>query len=247
MSELAFISRERKFSTVKGTGVQYIPGHEESFVDYVISNYVNDKEQILELGGGGMRFAIPAADKNKNITVVDSDKSSLDIKAIIQKVKSNEKVFVDEELVSSRINVVEGDVSSFLETSSKLYDLIVSFRVIHFFTPEKLRKFFELCSSSLAEDGTFVVSAITPYSNGNKDLTNEIFDNTAPVDQSIYFREFVNSNEAQNIREAQNLSSRMHFVDESLVSQLCKEFGLELLESDISSTRVVAGYIIRKA
>jgi len=88
-----FISNERKTSKVKGTGIQYIPGYIDPFVDFVIEKWLPvEKNSILDLGGGGFRFAISAAILNKNIIVVDLDPSGLDLELIYRRVNENGQI-----------------------------------------------------------------------------------------------------------------------------------------------------------
>ena len=95
--------------------------------------------------------------------------------------------------------------------------------------------------------GVLVISSITPYNNGNLDINNEIFLNTKPVDpNNIYYREFMENTEAVRLRAEQNLASRMHFVDNDLIVALAKQYGFSVVESEIVSTKVVSGFILRK-
>lgn len=88
----SYISSERRISCVKGTGVQYIPGHEETFVDYILESFLPNMGEILDLAGGGLRFAIPVALKGRRIIVVDKDEGSLNIEGIVARVLANSRI-----------------------------------------------------------------------------------------------------------------------------------------------------------
>ena len=78
-----FIAKHRRFSQQPGCGVQYIPGHIEPFVDLVLKEFLPPEGDLLDLGGGGLRFALPVALGGRAITVVDLDGGGLDVGEIV--------------------------------------------------------------------------------------------------------------------------------------------------------------------
>ena len=144
-----FISKERKIAGIKGLGIQYIPGHVEPFIDLIIKDHMPDKGGIiLDLGGGGLRFAIPVALTNRKITVVDLDPSGLDIDIIYSKVLANDKEQIpDAEILKKNISVEIISVFDYLKSSKQTYSLITSFRLIHFLSEIEVEFFFTLISS----------------------------------------------------------------------------------------------------
>lgn len=241
-----FISKQRKISNVKGTGVQYVPGHVEPFVDKIIEEYLEEANNIVDLGGGGFRFALPAAMKSKRVNVVDLDQDSLNKALILNRLVQNN--FENIEIVKSSLDSIETfqmDVLNFLSTRSQEFDLIVSFRLIHFFSPNRLRTFFNLVNKALRTNGVFAVSGITPFDSVS-DTYNELFKNSTPEDGDRSYRRFNNSAIAKKIMSDQNLQSIIHFSDSKLIKQLGEKEGLQMLEKDIISTRIVNGFILQK-
>jgi SAM-dependent methyltransferase len=242
-----FITPERKISTIEGTGVQYIPGHVENFIDFVIENYLPDTGNILDLGGGGLRFAIPAALRGKAVTVVDLDASSLDVESIVAKVNQNGKLNINCEAVQKLIQVRVQDVLSYLEESKTSYHFISAFRVIHFFSPDLLSKFFSLIHKKLENNGILVLSAIVPYNTSETREFNELYLNSENLDPAnIYYRRFKETLEAENTRTQQNLPEFIHMIDRKFMDLQAQHYGFDVIEKGLQSTRVVEGYILKK-
>ncbi|VVB88553.1 Uncharacterised protein [uncultured archaeon] len=242
-----YISRERKESSIKGTGIQYIPGHDENFVDFVIENYLPESGNILDLGGGGLRFAIPVALKGKTVTVVDIDIESLDVTNIIERVNKNEKMKLKLQSVKGFIQTRLQNMFDFLDETDNNYSFVSAFRVIHFLSPDMLSKFLCLVHRNLDLNGIFVLSAITPYNFLNVNEFNEIYLNSTPITENILYRKFNSTLEAKNIKKQQNLPDYLHLIDNKFVDSLSKRHGFEVIESGLQSTRIVGGYILRKS
>ena len=244
-----FTSPERKASSMEGMGIQYIPGHVEEFVDYVLDRYIPESGDIIDLGGGGLRFAIPVAMRGKKIAVVDGCAESLDIPLIVERVNKNAKVSVDLELAQNNIAVIHQELFSFLEACTQMYNLVTAFRVVHFFTPNQMEKFFRLVSKVLASGGVLAVSSITPMSAAKKEQEyNEIFQVTLPVQggEPALHRKFNGSERAIAIQSQQNLASEMHFVDDQFIALMAKCHGFTVRGANLPSTEVVRGYILQK-
>lgn len=242
-----FVSKERKISSKKGTGTQYLPGHDEPFVDFIIEKYLPDSGNILDLGGGGLRFAIPVALRGKEVTVVDMDPDALDIATIVGRVNSIGKLHIDLNTIRSLIKVENQNIFHYLKETNNQYSFISGFRVIHFNSSQMIAKLFSLVHSKLDKNGLFVVSANTIYNLPNTDEFNEIFLNSTELDsENSLYRKFNNTVEAESLREKQNLPQCVHFVDNQFVCSLAQAHGFEVIESDLQSTRVVRGYVLRR-
>lgn len=242
-----YISPERKISTVPGAGVQYIPWHDEPFVDFVVENFLPPAGPILDLGGGGLRFAIPVALKGKAVTVVDLDEAGLDIENIVKRANEFGKVYVKVDEVLPYVTVIKDNIFAFLEQNNEKYQLITAFRLIHFFSPTELDTFFSLISSSLGHEGVVAFSGVAPYNVNDKETLNELFINSAAVDPgNPFYRRFSDSPEAAAIRKNQNLAEYLHLIDEEFVQALAHKHNFTVVAADVSSTKIVAGYVVKK-
>ena len=239
-----FISPERKLSGTKNKGIQYIPGHTEPLVDLIVNEYLPDNnEPILDLGGGGLRFAIPVASLNKRITVVDLDESSVNIDQIFSRMRENELTdYNDLNILKKNIEIIVDDVFHFLETTDENYSLITAFRLIHFFNEKEIDKFFGFISDRLRNNGRIIVSGFVQ--NDSDNITkNEIFNNSRPVGDNLYYRLFNKSNLADKIQKEQNLSPMVHLFSEDYLMEYCNKYKLKLVASNLPSTRIVRGFI----
>lgn len=242
-----YISPERKVSTVPGTGVQYIPWHDENFIDYVVENFLPRAGEILDLGGGGFRFAIPVALREKSVIVVDLDEAGLDIENIVKRSNEFGKFHIKFEEVVNFITIKRDDIFSFLEHNGRFYQLITAFRLIHFFSPALLEKFFSLVTSRLEQNGIFAFSGVTPYNVNDKENFNEIFLNSSAFDKSNpLYRKFNDSSEANAIRDKQNLAEFIHLIDEQFIDYLVHKYNFSIIASEIASTKIVVGYVLKK-
>lgn len=238
-----FIAPERKTSTIKGTGIQYIPGHTDAFVDYVLNYLVPDAERIVDLGGGGLRFAIPAAQMGKQVKVVDLDSSALDVNFITGRVNKVGKCSLDSSTLIPLITPINADILEYLK-QDEAYDLITSFRFIHFLSPDQLKIFFERVSQRLKPGGILAVSALAVEENQTENI---IFKLTIPVQkENPMYRSWCGDYEAEKIRAQQNLGEFVHFLGRDYLTALADRTGLYLLKSDIYSTNVVRGYVLKK-
>lgn len=243
--KLHLISDERAFTSVQGTGVQYLPGHVEDFVDLIIKKYTPEASNILELGGGGFRFAIPASEKSL-VKVVDLDPLGLEISSIIEKVKGNGKWVYDEISIKNHLSTQVGDALSFLSTTNEKFDLIVSFRLLHFFHPKQIDEFFFHTKRCLKQNGTFVFSGFSLYELPLQRSHNKLFKNSMPVedDKNIYYRKFISGDEITKLRLEQNIGDIAHFFDNSYVNFLAQRHNFRVLLSGFPSTGIVEGYIL---
>jgi SAM-dependent methyltransferase len=246
-SSRMFISPERRRATVEGCGIQYIPHHTERFVDLIVETYLPPRGNILDLGGGGLRFAVPVAQLGRDITVVDFDKESLDVDVVTERMNANGGLFIEKAALQSRIQCVEQDVFEFLNSTRESYDLVTAFRLLHFFSPATVRRFLQCACRVLRKDGLLVISAMTFRNLPFRGDDNEVCRHTQPLDNSdIYYRAFAKDGEAEQVKSQQNLSERVHLFDSRFVERLAEQFHLEVVLSGFPSTRIVEGYVLKR-
>jgi 2-polyprenyl-3-methyl-5-hydroxy-6-metoxy-1,4-benzoquinol methylase len=239
-----FISNERKISNILGTGIQYIPGHIEPFVDLVINNYLpGEKSHILDLGGGGLRFAFPAALLNRKVTVVDLDPSGIDLEVISRKINEVGRFgFYDKNILKENIHVEICNCFDYLEKSRNSFLLITAFRLIHFFTEEEVIHFFQLVSQKLKKKGRLIVSAFSMFNSDDNSL-NEIYLNSEPVRNNNLYRKFFKNESALAIKNGQNLGDYFHVFTYDYLKEIGERVNLKLEMGNLASTRVVRGYV----
>lgn len=241
-----FIAPHRKKCSMSGYGIQYIPGHSDSFTDFVIDKYVGSTSKILDLGGGGFRFAIPAGQYAESVDVVDNDALSLNVDLIINHANQNNSESINAEAINN-IHCYHADIFEFLTKSESKYDLITSFRVIHFLSETEIELLFSLVNRHLADDGYFILSFITPYINADySGQYNEIFLETDQIGSSPIERKFKKSAAAGQIMQDQNLSTTITVIDNYYLAQLCRRFNFRCHEGPIQSTRIVEGFVLVK-
>jgi SAM-dependent methyltransferase len=247
VAQEVFISKHRRLSRQIGHGVQYLPGHVEPFVDLVISEYLPDDGEILDLGGGGLRFALPVALLGRRVTVVDVDPSGLDLEMVVQRVNENEGSQLDLELIAPMLEMVESDLLDFLRTNTKRFDFIAAFRVAHFMNPAQFAELFRLTSRALLPGHRFAFSAMTPHDHTLATEFNEVYRCTRPVcDDFPLFRSFMDDPEADRVRSAQNLGAEVHFVDSEWVERSARSVGFCVLVKESAATRIVEGFVVEK-
>jgi len=245
--ESIFISRERKLSGIKDTGIQYIPGHLETFVDLIIEKYLpNPEGPVLDLGGGGLRFAIPMASLDKKITVVDLDESSVNIDFIFSRMIENGfSKHIDINILKKNILPIVDDIFQFLEKTRIRYYLITAFRLIHFFNENEVDRFFGVISKRLKKECLLVISAFSKFSERDSEY-NEIFTNSEPIDGNVFYRKFFENETAKNIQKQQNLGPFVHLFSEEYLVEYGKRYNFKLIAGNLPSTRIVRGYIFSK-
>lgn len=244
-----FISKHRRLTSTSGHGVQYLPGHVEPFVDLIIDEYLPDEGQILDLGGGGLRFALPVAASGRSITVVDLDPTGVDLEMVIERVNANEGSTLVAERLASWIDPQVGDGLDFLTTTTQGFALITAFRLIHLFSPRHIEAFFRLAHQALDPDGYLAVSGMTAFNLPLSDepVCNEIYESSEPVNtgQPLY-RRFSQDPSALEVRRAHNLAAETHLLDSEFVAGQARDSGFEVVVDAYKSTRIVAGFVLRK-
>lgn len=242
-----FISNERKVSTVPGTGIQYIPGHIEPFVDLIIKNYLpEEKNLILDLGGGGLRFAIPVAMSGKKITVVDLDPSGIDLELICRRISEiGEFKLPDINLLRENIQMEMCNCFDYLEKASLSFSMITAFRLIHFFNEQEIVRFFQLVSKRIISGGRVFISAFSMYNSDDNKL-NEIYLNSEAVGNNNFCRKFFPNDSALALQNSQNLSGFFHVFTSEYLKEFGQKVNLKMELGNLESTRIVKGYIFIK-
>ena len=244
-----FISKHRRLTPRPGHGVQYLPGHVEPFVDLVIERYLPDEGEILDLGGGGLRFALPVAATGRSITIVDLDPTVVDLAMVVDRVNANEGSSLVAEELASLIERQVGDGLDFLATTARSFALITAFRVIHLFSPRQIEGFFRLAHEALEPDVYLAVSGMTAFNLplADEPVFNEIYESSEPVnnDQLLY-RRFSQNPSAFEVRKAHNLAAKTHLLDSEFVAGQAHDSGLVVVVDAYKSTRIVAGFVLRK-
>jgi SAM-dependent methyltransferase len=226
--------------------VQYIPGHIEPFVDLILGQYLPVDGPLLDLGGGGLRFAVPAAMAGRQVTVVDVDGSSLDVEFIVRRVNEVEGTSIEARALRSHIDVVESDIFDFLRSSAVEFSMVAAFRVIHFLTAREVSDLVRLMCDRVRPGGNVVLSAISPFVLPDVDQRNELYTNSAPInDGDDLHRRMMNTPDAQQLRREQNLPQDLLFIDTSFVAELARQVGFDIVVEGYQSTRVVAGYVLQ--
>lgn len=230
-----------------GHGVQYLPGHVEPFVDLVINDFVPDEGEILDLGGGGLRFGLPVARLGRRVTVVDVDPTGLDVEMVVQRVNENEGTELDPGEITPLLDLIECDALDFLRTNRREFALITAFRVAHFMDPDQVAELFRSTYRASSFGGRFAFSAMTPYNLPDAAELNEVYRWTRPVAENYpYFRVFLDDPEADQVRQSQNLGRHVHVVDSEWVAARARETGYDVLIDGVTATRIVAGFVMGK-
>jgi hypothetical protein len=250
-----YISPERKLSSVSGTGVQYLPGHVEPFVDLIVDDYLPSNGNIVDLGGGGLRIAIPVALAGRRITVVDLDEAGLDVEHIVQRVNDNNKLQVDPATVAPLIDIQVKDVLEWLDENQASYELMTAFRLLPYFSPDQMGQFFSRAGSAIAQNGLLAVSGLSAYDSSTEGQHNEFYDNSEPVsEENPLYRRFSDDPASRDLRESQNLPVLVHFIDAQFISSQAQAIGFQVIPNSRNegnpqshpSTRVVEGFVLRK-
>ena len=225
------LGKDRKKSSVKGYGIQYLPFHKEDFVDKILKKFDKKKNEILEIAGGGLRFSSKI--KKAKIIVNDLDISSLNI------IKNKFKL-------KNKINFLEGDFFIVNKRLKKKFNLIVSFRFIHFFDEKKLNIFFKLTSFFLKKNGCLVISSFF-FDKRNKSSL-ELINTSKPINlKNPYFRKIKeNTKKGKYFINKMNLNYKIFLVRKNFLDLVAKKYSLKLLDKTYYSTKMCRGYIFKK-
>lgn len=243
--------KQRKKSNVKGTGIQYLPGHKDDFIDLctnVICKSENNKVKVLDIGGGGLRFAsgILECDNIEKIFIVDPDYYSLDYEKIFSMAELDSKHY---KLFEKKCLLFKCDISTFLNIlSSKIkFNYISCFRVFHFVSLATFEKSAKEISRLLELDGRLFISGISFQDNKYKNRPNHLFMNSSPIRGNKNFRKLNSKNpDVRRQMKEQNLKTRMLFFDCGFLDSIFVKYGLCREGSEYPSTRIVNGYVYKK-
>jgi len=112
--------------------------------EFIINNSKNNFEKILDIAGGSGRFAIPLHDYSKKITVLDINKTAIQI------LKNRD----------SNINTICGD---FIKTEfQETFSLILCIEALGYF--QNLEEFFNKISTLLIDNGRLIFTYNNPSS-----------------------------------------------------------------------------------
>jgi hypothetical protein len=90
-------------------------------------------------------------------------------------------------------------------------------------------------------------SGVAPYNVNEKGTLNQLFLNSAAVDPgNPLYRRFTDSPEAGAIRQSQNLAEYIHLIDEEFIQALAHKHDFTVVAAAVPSTRIVAGYVVKK-
>jgi spermidine synthase len=221
----------------------------EPFVDLIIEEYLPDEGEILDLGGGGLRFALPVAAAGRSITVVDLDPTVADLAMVVDRVNANEGSSLVAEQLASLIERQVGDGLDFLTATTRSFALITAFRVIHLFSPRQIEEFFRLTYEALEPDGNLVVSGMTAFNLPvtEEQVFNEVFESSEPINEAQrLYRRFSKDQRASEVRKAHNLAVETHLLDSEFVAEQAHNFGFDVVVDAYQSTRIVAGFVLQK-
>lgn len=248
-SKLDLISENKRLTKVRGTGVQFLPGYPDRFLQKVRSFINNlDKEiNIVEIGGGGLIYFLSLI-KETNIArylVVEPDITSTNYCEIINhyNLGENMKRYVEQKGI-----ILNAPAESFFSdlTVNFNVDVLLCFRVVHFFSPEQFSEFMTRCHRLLNEGGCMIITAIgkTDYGNRFGASINELYQNSEPIDGQTYHRRFSDDLTGRTIMEDQNLKPDMLYFEEDYVKSVFSQTGFEILEGPLEAARIVDGYIL---
>lgn len=245
-SDDRFISPQRRLSVVRGGGVQYIPGHIEPFVDGVIDllRTSGDVAEILEIGGGGLRFATAASclDAVTTLSVVEPDYASLDVDRALADAEA-----VKERLRAKSLFYVMGEDRFFARLAADVrFDAVVSFRVFHFLDEANWERVLACVAAHLRPGGLFIFSGLSPVDQDSGE-TAPLYKGSRPVGDDPDYRELdAAAPEVARAMAEQNLPGRMRFFPaEATVARLAAA-GFSLVRGPVRSTRMVHGFVFRK-
>jgi len=251
MADFDLISKQRKVSNIKGTGLQYLPGHKDKYIDLCTRIITRDKKsklKILDIGGGGLRFvsSILTLNNVKKIYIVEPDYYALDYKKIFDIAKMNTREF---RLFEKKCVLMVCDINDFLQSIDKniVFDYICAFRVFHFFSAAQFNKIIRRLVPALKVNGKFFISNISFYDNKAKGKYNILFKNSTPIEGNRNYRKF-NTKKFNLLYEIdrQNLPMKMLFFDLSYLDRNLNKYGLFRQGLEHISTRLVNGYVYIK-
>ena len=244
-----FISPQRRISEVCGGGVQYIPGHVEPFVDGVIEllRVSGDRAEILEIGGGGLRFAT-AATAIKVVTtlsVVEPDYASLGPDQALAGLPDAEAA--KERLRAKCLFYIMSEERFFARLAREvLYDVVASFRVFHFLDEAGWERVISQVATHLRPGGLFIFSGLSPVDQDSGEEA-PLYRGSLPVGDDPDYRELDTASEpVAQAMALQNLPGRMRFFPADSTIARLNAVGFSLVYGPMRSTRMVHGFVFRK-
>lgn len=250
-SKLDLISENKRISRVRGTGVQFLPGYPDKFIEKVKSSLHNikDKINVIEIGGGGLIYLLSLIDEPaiEKYILVEPDTTSTNYYNIIKHYDLNEDLI---RYTESKGVIINTSAETFFRDFNLNFNVnfILCFRVAHFFTPDQFKAFLTDCHKVIKIGGFLIISAVgkTDYEERFGSSTNELYLNSDPINGATYYRSFENKETGLRIIEDQNLKTEMLFFEEDYVKNIFNQAGFKIIEGPIEATRIVNAYILRK-
>jgi hypothetical protein len=252
MDNFILTDKQRKKSNVKGTGIQYLPGHKDQFVDFCANSIKKSKKnnlKILEIGGGGLRFVASILRFNnvEKIYIVEPDYFALDYKKIFEMTKLDSDCF---KLFKRKCTSFICEFDEFVEfISNKIkFDYIVSLRVFHFFSLKNFVSISKKTSELLQNNGELFISGVSWRDNNTEHGKNLLYANSVPLGGNNNYRkiDFTHPDIAEE-KKRQNLRNKMLFFDRDFLDSIFNTNDLHRVGKSYVSSRIVNGYVYKKA
>lgn len=156
-----------KSNTLNGTGyVFFIP----SQISYkFLQQECVPGKKVLEIGAGFGDLPIEAL-QNGVSEYYANDISNEHLEILLRKVKLKVATRMD------NIKILSGKAPDILRSVSEKFDAILADKVIHFFTPNEIKKFLKQAKSLLKSGGKLYISVASPYSKKYCGVLNEYLD-----------------------------------------------------------------------
>ena len=240
---------QRKIANGGGFGIQYLPGHVEPYMDHCLSLLAAaGAANILELGGGGLRFALPAMELAAlgRLTVVDPDAVALSVARVAA------EVAVPAAWLDRAATVLEPWIGSAQDffwdlPAGQSFDAVAAFRVFHFMTEAEFAATAAQVARCLVPGGLFLLSGLGRADHDCADgADNDFFRASQPQPTPWYRR--IDDRDPAVARQlaAQNLGDHMLFMTPDWMDPLLSGLGFSRVEPPMAATRIVSGHVFRK-
>ena len=197
-------SSDKRIKVLSGLGyaTQYLEPISEEFIEYSSKQ----KEPILDIGAGYGLTTIKALHKGCTVITNELQKNNLDY-IICQSEISNEE--------RERLYLKEGSILE-IDFPSNSISAIHLARVMHFFHPNEVEKFFSKCYNWLIDNGRIYLSTMSQYHYANP--KNFYIKYNHDLKNGIQF-----PGEISNY-QFNNDSYYLHAIDPFLISNLAQKY-----------------------
>jgi SAM-dependent methyltransferase len=172
---------------------------------------------VLEIGAAYGHASIMALKAGARIWVNDLDHRHLDR-------------FSEKTADNSRVTLVPGDYPDELSLPLDFFDAILSVRVFHFFSPEKLERSVNKLFQILKSEGKVFLLADTPYQGAWTYWPEYERKKEAGEPYPGYFSNLEQYN-LEGSAVTKHLPKYMHFLDPDVLSRVFQQMGFEICES----------------